>query len=297
MRHGIARAIIAAVENFEIRKLSDALGAEIVGLDATAPVDAETAAALRAAWREHIVLLFRAPGLTQDQQLRFAGAFGEIGRRPRPRGERPEDAATVDDAMMLISNIRVDGKPIGSLPDGEMYFHHDTIFKEVPNLGTMLYAIEVPSRGGNTRFANHYLAWDALPDRIRERVNGRTAHHVYDYVVYASREGKGARASTVDGCTHPVSITHPGTGRRALYVDRLMTMRIDGLPEDESDAILDEMFDIAERETFVYEHAWTPGDLLVWDNLCSSHARTDFPADQRRLLRRCQIAGEARPAG
>ena len=297
MRPGIARAIIAGVENFEIRKLSDALGAEIVGLDVTAPVDAETAAALRAAWREHIVLLFRAPGLTQDQQLRFAGAFGEIGRRPRPRGERPEDADTVDDAVMLISNIRVDGKPIGSLPDGEMYFHHDTIFKEVPNLGTMLYAIEVPSRGGNTRFANHYLAWDALPDRIRERVTGRTAHHVYDYVVYASREGKGARAGTVDGCTHPVSITHPGTGRRALYVDRLMTMRIDGLPEDESDAILDEMFDIAEREAFVYEHAWTPGDLLVWDNLCSSHARTDFPPDERRLLRRCQIAGEARPAG
>ena len=76
-----------------------------------------------------------------------------------------------------------------------------------------------------------------------------------------------------------------------------MTMRIDGLPEDESDALLDEMFDIAEREDFVYEHVWTPGDLLLWDNLCSSHARTDFPPDQRRLLRRCQIAGDNRPAG
>ncbi len=282
--------------DFEIRKLSDALGAEIVGLDPAAPVDDATAEALRRAWRDHIVLLFRAPGLTQEQQLRFAEAFGEIGRRPRPKGERPEDAATVDDAMMLISNIRVDGKPIGSLPDGEMYFHHDTIFKEVPNLGTMLYAIEVPGRGGNTRFANHYLAWDALPERIRERVSGRTAHHVYDYVVYNSRKGKGERAATVDGWTHPVAITHPASGRRALYVDRLMTMRIDGMPEAESDAILDEMFDTAEREDFVYEHVWTPGDLLVWDNLCSSHARTDFPPEERRLLRRCQIAGHAAPA-
>ena len=281
---------------FEIRKLSDALGAEIVGLDVTAQVDAATADALREAWREHIVLLFRAPGLTQEQQLRFAGAFGEIGTRPRPKGERPEDGATVDDAMMLISNIRVDGKPIGSLPDGEMFFHHDTIFKEVPNRGTMLYAIEVPSRGGNTRFANHYLAWDALPARIRRRVEGRTAWHVYDYVVYNSREGKGANASTVDGCAHPVSIAHPASGRRALYVDRLMTMRIDGLPAEESDEILHEMFDIAEREDFVYEHVWTPGDLLVWDNLCSSHARTDFPPGERRLLRRCQIAGDAAPA-
>ena len=282
---------------FEIRKLSPALGAEIVGLDATAPVDAETAAALRAAWRDHIVLLFRAPGLTQEQQLRFAEAFGAVGKRPRPKGERPEDAATVDDAMMLISNIRVDGKPIGSLPDGEMYFHHDTIFKEVPNRGTMLYAIEVPGEGGNTKFANHYLAWDALPERIRARVDGRTAWHMYDYVVYNSRKGKGANAGTVDGCAHPVRIAHPDSGRSALYVDRLMTMRIDGLAAEESDRILDEMFDIAEREEFVYEHVWTPGDLLVWDNLCSSHARTDFPPGERRLLRRCQIAGDARPAG
>ena len=282
--------------SFEIRKLTEALGAEIVGLDIAAPLDAATAQALREAWRDHIVLLFRAPDLTQEQQFRFAAAFGVIGVRPRPRGERPEDAATVDDAMMLISNIRVDGKPIGSLPDGEMYFHHDTIFKPVPNRGTMLYAIEVPSRGGNTKFANHYLAWDALPERIRRRVEGRTAWHVYDYVVYNSREGKGANASTVDGCAHPVCITHPASGRRALYVDRLMTMRIDGLPEDESDAILHEMFEIAERADFVYEHVWTPGDLLVWDNLCSSHARTDFPPDERRLLRRCQIAGEAPPA-
>ena len=281
--------------SFEIRPLSDALGAEIVGLDLAAPVDRATAAALEEAWRDHIVLLFRAPDLTQEEQLRFAGAFGAIGTRPRPRGERPEDAATVDDAMMLISNIRVDGKPIGSLPDGEMYFHHDTIFKQVPNRGTALYAIEVPGEGGNTRFANHYLAYDALPERIRKRVRGRTAYHLYDYVVYNSRQGKGANASTVDGCAHPVCITHPASGRRALYVDRLMTMRIDGLPEAESDRILDEMFDIAEREDFVYEHVWTPGDLLVWDNLCSSHARTDFPSGERRLLRRCQIAGEVAP--
>ena len=284
------------MRSFEIRTLSDALGAEIVGLDATAPIDADTARALRAAWRDHIVLLLRAPGLTQEQQLRFAGAFGSIGTRPRPKGERPEDAASVDDAMMLISNIRVDGKPIGSLPDGEMFFHHDTIFKPVPNRGTALYAIEVPSQGGNTKFANHYLAYEALPERIRERVRGRTAYHLYDYVVYNSREGKGAQAETVDGCAHPVCITHPASGRTALYVDRLMTMRIDGLPEPESDEILDRMFDIAEREEFVYEHVWTPGDLLVWDNLCSSHARTDFPPGERRLLRRCQIAGDGPPS-
>ena len=280
---------------FEIRPLSDALGAEVVGLDAAAPVDAETAAALRAAWTRHIVLLVRAPGLSEEAQLGFAACFGPVGARARPAAERPEDAATVHPAMMLISNIRVDGKPIGSLPDGEMYFHHDTIFKPVPNRGTMLYAIEVPSTGGNTRFANLYAAYDALPARIKARIAGRTAYNVYDYVVYNSREGKGDRAATVEGQAHPVAITHPESGRKALYVDRLMTMRIDGLPEDESDALLSEMFDVAEREEFVYEHVWTPGDLLIWDNLCSAHARTDFPPGERRLLRRCQTASEAAP--
>ena len=280
---------------FETRPLSDALGAEIVGLDILAPIDAGTAAALRAAWTEHIVLLVRAPELSQEAQLRFARCFGEVGARPRPEAERPEDAATVHPAMMLISNVRVDGKPIGSLPDGEMYFHHDTIFKARPNRGTMLYAIEIPSVGGNTRFSNLYKAYDALPERVRSRIAGRKAHHVYDYVVYNGRGRKGEHAATVDGCSHPVAITHPASGRKALYVDRLMTTRIDGLPEDESDALLAEMFDVAEREAFVYEHAWTPGDLLIWDNLCSAHARTDFPSGERRLLRRCQTASESVP--
>ncbi len=281
---------------FQIRPLSDALGAEIIGLDVLAPIEEAARAALGAAWTEHIVLLVRAPDLSQEDQLRVAQCFGETGPRPRPAAERPENAETVHPAMMLVSNVRIDGKPIGSLPDGEMYFHHDTIFKVRPNRGTMLYAIEVPDTGGNTRFANLYKAYDALPRRIKSRIAGRKAHHVYDYVVYNSREGKGENAATVDRCSHPVAITHPASGRKALYVDRLMTMRIEGLAGDESDALLDEMFDIAEREDFVYEHVWTPGDLLIWDNLCSAHARTDFPPGERRLLRRCQTASEGVPA-
>ena len=281
---------------FHTRPLSDALGAEIIGRDILAPVDAETQTALRAAWTQHIVLLVRAPELTQDEQLRFAQCFGEVGARPRPAAERPEDAEAVHPAMMLISNVRVDGKPIGSLPDGEMYFHHDTIFNPRPNRGTMLYAIDIPTTGGNTRFNNLYKAYDALPQRIKARIAGRKAHHVYDYVVYNSREGIGENATTVDSHSHPVTITHPESGRKAIYVDRLMTMHIEGLPSEESDALLDEMFDIAEREEFIYEHKWTPGDLLIWDNLCSAHARTDFPSGERRLLRRCQMAAETVPA-
>ena len=282
-------------QTFDIRPLSPALGAEIVGLDVTRPIDEATIAALKQAWVDHLLLLFRKPDMTQEEQLRFASCFGRVGERPRPKEFRPEDFSKLDAAFMLISNIRENGKPIGSLPDGEMLFHHDTIYKPRPHIGTLLYAIEVPSVGGNTKFSNLYKAYDALPARIRERVAGRKAEHVYDYVVIDRRTGKGAQADLLDAYSHPVCITHPRSGRKALYVDRLMTMRIDGLPEDESEAVLAEMFDVAERPELVYEHVWTPGDLLLWDNLCSAHARTDFPAGERRLLRRCQIEADDVP--
>ncbi len=282
-------------QNFDIRPLSPALGAEIIGLDVSRPIPADTVAELVQVWIDHLLLLFRKPDMTQEEQLRFAACFGKVGERPRPREFRPEDFSVLHQAFMLISNIREDGKPIGSLPDGEMWFHHDTIYKTKPHLGTLLYAIEVPSVGGNTKFNNLYKAWDALPDRLKQALEGRRAEHSYDYVVYDRRSGKGENADVMDVCAHPAVITHPRSHRKALYIDRLMTMRIEGLSPAESDAVLEEIFDITARPEFVYEHVWTPGDLLLWDNLCSAHARTDFAPTERRLLRRCQIEADDIP--
>ncbi|MBM3485970.1 MAG: TauD/TfdA family dioxygenase [Alphaproteobacteria bacterium] len=284
-------------KNFDTRPLSSALGAEILGLDLTRTFDTATTEELAEAWTENILLLFRKPDLDQGDHLRLAACFGRIGERPRPKEQRPEDFSKLHPAFMLISNIRENGKPIGSLPDGEMMFHHDTIYKKQPHLGTMLYAIEVPSTGGNTKFNNCYKAWDALPAAIQTRVVGHKAFHAYDYETIDHRQGVKPNAhGTLDSFWHPVVITHPRSGRRALYVDRLMTQRIDDLPQAESDAILATMFDVAERPEFVYEHVWTPGDLLLWDNLCSAHARTDFSINERRLLRRIQIEADAPPA-
>jgi len=280
---------------FDIEPLSPALGAEIIGLDLTRPLDEATIADLVKAWRDHIVLLFRKPDMSQVEQLRFAACFGRVGERPMPKASRSEDYSKLDPAFMLVSNIRENGKPIGTLPDGEMLFHHDTIFRPQPHIGTLLYAIEVPAEGGNTLFNNLYKAHDALPDDIKDRVEGRTARHIYDYKTLDRRNRNNASGELLEGCSHPVCITHPRSGRRALYVDRLMTASIDGLPEDESEAILQTMFDIAERPEFVYRHHWTPGDLLLWDNLCSAHARTDFSSAERRLLRRCQVESDGPP--
>jgi taurine dioxygenase len=190
---------------------------------------------------------------------------------------------------MLISNIRQDGKPIGALPDGEMHFHTDQCHQEIPAKATMLYAIEIPSQGGNTLFANAYAAYETLAEEIKRRIAGRRALNAYD-------KDSTLRSASYDNagssCWHPVVRTHPATGRKALYVNRLMTREIEGLPREESDALLQMLFDHQEQPSFVYEHVWRPGDLLMWDNRCTLHARTDFSAGERRLLRRVTILGE-----
>jgi taurine dioxygenase len=282
--------------SFDTRPLGPALGAEIIGLDISKPLDDETIQDLYDTWRDNIVLLFNKPDMSQEEQLRFAACFGKLGERPKPKEAQPEDYSKLDAAFMLVTNIRENGKPIGTLPDGEMMFHHDTIYKPQPHIGTLLYAIEVPSVGGNTKFTNLYKAYDALPDDIKQKIESRKALHLYDYDRIAERNTAAGAGDLLERCSHPVAITHPRSNRKALYVNRLMTAEIEGLAPDESEEILNVMFDIAERPEHVYEHVWTPGDLLLWDNLCSSHARTDFSDGEVRLLRRCQVEAERAPA-
>ena len=273
-----------------VTPLSDALGAEIGGLDLREPMDEATRAEVIDAWHEHIVLLFRGQDLDQDAQLRFATQFGSVGERSRPPERRPE-GSDYNAAIMLISNIRQNGVPIGSLPDGEMWFHHDMSYVEEPHKGTMLYGIDIPSAGGNTMFANMYKAYDGLSEEIKHKIAGRTALHVYDF----GTVGRVDIENGFDQYKHyvqPIAITHPVTGRKALYVNPLITVRIEGVPRDESDALLRELFAFADRPEVIYSHAWRPGDLVMWDNWCSCHARTDFDEAETRLMRRCTILGQ-----
>ncbi len=276
--------------NLDITRISDALGAEIAGLDLREPLDSATVAAIEDAWYEHIVLVFRDQDLDEDAQLRFAAQFGELGERARPP-ERRAEGAGYNAAIMLVSNVRENGVPIGSLRDGEMWFHHDMSYTEAPYKGTMLYGIEIPSVGGNTLFANMYEAYDRLSEATKERIRGMRALHVYDF---ALRERVDV-AGDISGYKHriqPVAVTHPVTGRKALYVNPLITARIEDTPADESEKLLDELFEFTRDDRLIYEHVWRPGDLLMWDNWCSCHARTDFSEAERRLLRRCTILGQ-----
>ncbi len=153
----------------EIVPLTKSIGAEVKGLDLREPMDAETIEAIEEAWLEHIVLLFRDQDLNEAQQIAFAESFGDVGVRSRP-AERRAEGADYNAAIMLVSNAKKNGQYIGSLPDGEMWFHHDMCYDRAPHKGTFLYAMELPSIGGNTRFANMYAAYDRLSDETKQNI-------------------------------------------------------------------------------------------------------------------------------
>jgi taurine dioxygenase len=277
----------------DVVPLSRHVGAEIRGLDLREKPHDETIKAIYQTWLDHLVIVFPGQTLSQEDLLRVTGYFGELAELGRPPKYFPKGYSRLLPGIMMISNIRENGEPIGALPDGEMMFHHDMIHAEVPSKATLLYSVEIPSTGGNTLFASGYAAYDTLDPAIRKALEGRRAIHHYNYGSTQKGDKRGTEA--YGECTHPVFRTHEDTGRKAVYVNRLMTVGIVDLAQEESEPLLDAVFDHAERREFVYEHVWRVGDLLLWDNRCSSHARTDFPSTERRLMLRTTVKGQVRP--
>ena len=277
----------------EIRPLTKHIGAELRGVDLRQPLDEATQKAIYKAWLDHLVIVFPDQKLEQEDLLRVSSYFGQIGALRRPPKFFPPGFNRLLPNIMLISNIRENGEPIGALPDGEMMFHHDMIHAPIPHNGTFLYSVEIPTHGGNTLFASGYAAYDTLDPALRDKLEGKTALHLYNYG--STKKGDGHGTEAFGESKHPLFRTHEETKRKAIYVNRLMTTGIEGMSEEESQPLLDAVFDHAEKPEFVYEHVWSVGDLLLWDNRCSSHARTDFPADQRRLMLRTTIEGTVKP--
>ena len=278
--------------NPSITPLSRALGAEVTGIDLRQPLDADTAKAIRDAFDQNVVLCIRDQELSEDDQLRAAGYFGKVHvRRKPPNGRDP--GGQWDTPFMLVTNIVEGGKPIGVFGDGEMWFHHDTSYYPEPHRATLLYAMKLPSWGGNTCFSNMYKAYENIPRALRDRLEGRKMLQVHDYKRRERLDLDRIDLNNVRHYEQPIFITHPATGRKSLYVSRLMSARIEGLSREESEAALDQLFAISEDPAIVYEHEWRLGDLVIWDNWCSIHARKDFPREEPRLMRRLTIEGQA----
>jgi taurine dioxygenase len=280
--------------SLEVVPLSPACGAEIRGVDVTKPLSGEVVEAIRKAWQEHLVLVFRGQDIDQEAQLRFASYFGDLGVRkqaPDEMKDRTEGVLQTDRRVLLVSNMKVDGKPIGAFGDGDMWYHIDSGYTARPYRYTFLYGVELPSHGGNTLFSNMYKAYDAVPAALKAKLTGKKALHIHEY----KRTEKVDLDRDISGSPHffhPVFVTHPETGRKSLFVDRLMTQRIEGVSPEESEAILEQLYEIGECKEFVYEHVWELGDFVMWDNRCMIHARTYFPKDENRLLRRCTVEGD-----
>lgn len=284
---------VTTTVRLDVGQLSPHIGAEVRHIDLRSALDPDTIEAIRQVWLDHAVILFRNQDLSQEDLLRVTGYFGEIGKLARPPEFFPKGYSRLLPNIMMISNIRENGQTIGALPDGEMMFHHDMLHAEIPHNATLLYSVEIPSHGGETLFASGYAAYESLDPAIRTKLEGRKAFHHYNYGSTQRGDDRGVAAYSES--THPVFRTHDETGRKAVYVNRLMTVGIVDMPPEQSEPLLNAVFDHSEKSEFVYTHIWRKGDLLVWDNRCSMHARADFPADQRRLMLRTTIKGTERP--
>ncbi len=279
---------------FQIETFDAPLGAQVLGLDLAQPLSPGDFQRLHHAHLDHHVLVFRDQRITPRQQVDFSRRFGPLQIHVLRQFQLPTQPE-----VLIISNIVEDGQPIG-LGDAGHFWHSDLSYKEVPSLGSMLHAQELPDEGGDTVFANMHLAWESLPAALRHAVRGARAEHSYlsQYEELRRRNPwrpalTQAQIDEVIPVTHPVVRVHPETGRRALFVSEHFTTRIVGLPDDESRALLDELFAHSVRPEHLYVHRWQPHDLVFWDNRSLMHLATGCPPEQRRKLYRTTIEGDA----
>lgn len=285
---------VPPVDNaFDIRPLSNALGAEVFGLDLSRPLSNADFARLHQAHLDHHVLVFRDQDITPAEQVAFSARWGVLQRHVLS-----QFALAGHPDVLIVSNIVENGRPIG-LGDAGVFWHSDLSYKERPSLGSFLHAQELPADGGDTLFANQHLAWDFLPDALRKQVQDRRAEHSY-LKQYAALQRRSPwrpdltelQVAAVPPVWHPIVRTHPESGRKALFVSEHFTTRVEGLPPDESEALLNALYAHSTQDRFVYRHRWLPGDLVFWDNRSVIHLATGCPADQRRRLYRTTIEGD-----
>lgn len=281
-------------QTFEIRPLPGPLGAEVIGLDLRRPLADADFRRIHRAHLDHHVLVFREQHISPDEQVDFSRRFGPLQIHVLNQFALPGHPE-----VLIVSNIKEGGRPIG-LGDAGHFWHSDLSYVEKPSLGSMLHAQELPAEGGDTLFANQHAAYDALPDKLKRRIADLDAEHSYlcKYEELRARSPwrpklTPEQIAKVQPKVHPVVRTHPETGRKALFVSEHFTTRVVGLPEDESRALLDELFAHSIRPEFVYRHVWQPHDMVFWDNRSVTHLAAGTPDHLRRKLYRTTIEGDA----
>jgi taurine dioxygenase len=297
-------AVVLDRQRIEVKPTGAALGADIDGVDLARELSLDAVDAINQAWADHLVLRFRRQRLDDEQLMRFSAHFGELDWAPVIAASRvkiPGDDRYVESAeegrryISVISNIVENGKAIGALGAYESIWHTDMSYNPEPPCASALYAIEVPPAGGDTGFANMYLAYETMPDGLRQQVEGRLCRH--DSTYNSAGELRRGFSEVTDprkapGADHPIIRTHPVTGRRALFLGRRRNAYILGLELEDSDRLLDALWAHAARPELTWYQQWRIGDLVLWDNRCVMHRRDEFDPNSRRLMHRSQIKGD-----
>jgi taurine dioxygenase len=273
-----------------ITPLSAHTGAEVRGIDLAQPIDEVLGARLNRAFVDHLVLVFRDQHLTPHQLLTAAQLFGQVFPQHNSR-------FALRDCPLVhyISNQ-------DSYPDGRRYipgegFHTDHSNAVCPPKATILHAVHLPDRGGDTQYVNMRLAYDELPDETRRRIDGRKAVHVYQSR-HSTRKlmelNEQSRGIVPDAVVHPIVRTHPESGRKAIYINPIRIEGIVGMAEAEALALLADLLEHATKPKYQYRHQWRAGDLVMWDNRSLLHkANGDYDMNQVRYLYRIMLQGDA----
>lgn len=286
----------AMAPTLDITPLDGPLGARVTGIDLARPLDAQTGESLKQAWAEHLLLIYPGQSLNDDQLIAFTRVFGELD----PPGPNPYGGPILPGhpEINVISNVVEDGRPIGNLGAGEAIWHGDMTYIEKPPRGSVLQALELPPQGGDTYFANMYLAYESLDAELKAQIAPLTCIH--DATYNSAGMMRAGYSEVTDpreapGAYHPLVICHPVTGRACLFLGRRRNACIPGLPLEESEALLDRLWAHATQEAFTTAHVWAPGDVLMWDNFATLHRRDAFDETSRRILHRTQIKGDTAP--
>ena len=274
-----------------LRKLSYALGAEVSGVDISKPMSETEFGPIYEAFLEHGILLFRGQEITREQHIEFSRRFGELDRHDAlPRDRHPDHP----EILLVTNEPKPDGSPSDSRYTGRQW-HSDMSFTPVPSLGSLLRALTIPDVGGDTVFANMYLAYETLSEGMKKLIADlhgiqmAGTRKIGDASLAVQREQEQLKLNPP--IAQPVVRVHPETGRKALYLGDKVK-RFDGLTEDESRPLIKYLNEHATRFEFIYRHQWKKDDIVVWDNRCTMHlALGDFDETQRRHLERTTVLG------
>jgi alpha-ketoglutarate-dependent taurine dioxygenase len=285
---GAERAMNSAARRWyrhiEVRPIAGALGAEIHGVEIGRPLEDDVVAEIRQAFLDHLVVFFRNQNLTPPQQLAFAQRFGEPMEYPHLKG--------LPDCPLITPVIKLEHERVNF---GGIW-HSDTAYLERPPMASMLYALEIPPYGGDTLFANQYLAYDTLSGRLQQALAGLTGINSSLKADASKTREDRLRAAGVETKVlvgeHPVVRTHPETGRKALYVNVGHTTQFKGFTIEESGPLLEYLFQHQIKPEFTCRFRWEPGSLAFWDNRCTQHNPVNDYHGFRRVMHRVTLAGD-----